>query len=283
MNMTKLRWAAPLAFLAAVNVVVLAGAAWNRSGSPEASVVLTERELSLAREYSSDENSGAGFALQLCRFCEDPSWFGRAKLEALGFDVEGYLGQELRTRKRPLQRKAYAVLEYDGPAWQAALQRERRALEKLQAQVASGEVGSEHIKAAEDRLRRMQALDSRLLPVDVGRDPQILRTSYPDASRYIIAPATVRMRECRGRQCAEPAYGQVADILTGSIHVPARFHRVFDSAFGSERPWWSYGSLLWARDLEGPRYRVELHYGRRHEPWVGRIEPSGDPGGAGQK
>lgn len=268
MGMRTARWASALVLLLLVNVVVLGGAAWNRSGPPEATLTLTERELPMSRSFVSDENSGVGLNLQLCG-AGDTSWFDEAKLKALGFDPEAYIAQDEASRKRPLPRRAYAVLEFSGPAWEEALRRERQKVTEPRAQIDAGEA-VQGLEAPDQRLRRMQTRDSRLVPVDAGNDPQALRKRYPDSARYVITPAQVRMYRCFLSGCETPVYGRVTRILTRSIHVPVEYHGILAEALGRERPSW--GSSYYDKDVPGPRYRVTLHYGSRYEPWIAGIE-----------
>lgn len=273
--MINIRWAAALAFVLVVNAWVLAGAAWNRAGTPEAALELTERELPLSRHFRSDENSGLALSLELCHGCPGRDWFDEEKLSALGFDPEGVRKQDGARRKWPLPRYAYIVLEYNGPAWEAALQQRRRELETLREQ---GEPDPGKIEDAEERLRRMEKRDSRLLAVDVGSDPEALRRRYGDNSRYLIAPAEIGMQRCWGDKCKEPVYGRISHILGRTIHVPAQYHATLAQAFGSERAGWPWGMLYYQDDVSGPRYRVRLHYGARYEPWLTAVEPNGPEG-----
>lgn len=92
--------------LVLVNIIVLAGAAYNRSGDPIASLQLTERELSLPyyRAYNKKENSGLALRLSwkvAPNFSEknrynryslsnytSPNWLTENKLKELGIDIE---------------------------------------------------------------------------------------------------------------------------------------------------------------------------------------------------
>lgn len=275
--MKMVRWALAPVFLLLVNALVLAGAAWNRAGTPEAALVLTERELPLARQFRSDENSGLGLSLELCRDCPAGDWFDERKLKALGFDPEGFRAQEGARRKWPLPRRAYAVLEFNGLAWEAALQGRRQELKALRAQ---DEPDIAEVEDAEERLRRMEVADSRLVAVDAGTDPEALRRRYADTTRYLIAPAEIRMQRCWGKECMEPVFGQVSHLLPQTIHVPVQHHGSLAEALGGDRSDWSWIAPYFRGEGAGPRYRVRLHYGARYEPWVAAVEPAEGPADA---
>jgi hypothetical protein len=70
------------------NAVALVGVARNRSGEPEAEVLLTERELPFAPW--TDETTGVFLRLEWQRSLPgskvETPWLDRAKLESLGFD-----------------------------------------------------------------------------------------------------------------------------------------------------------------------------------------------------
>lgn len=275
MRMKIARWAAALAFLALVNAFVLAGAAWNRAGSPEASLLLTEREVPLSRHFRSDENSGLGLSLALCRDCPEQGRFGVEKLKSLGFDPEAFRTRDHEHRKWPLPRRGYVVLEFEGPVWEAALAQRRQELEGLRSQA---EPDARELEEAEERLRRMAARDSRLVPVDVGSDAEVLRRRYADNTRYLITPAEIRMQRCWRDDCSEPVYGRVSHVLTRTIHVPLQYHGILAEALGGGRSGWNWTALYFRREVAGPRYRVRLHYGARYEPWLAAVEPIGPVG-----
>src|SRR5262249_34231893 len=85
----------PIAIVVVVNALMLAGAAVNRSGEPEARVRLTERELRLATP--GDRDSGRELILDAvdqrvdaavadAAVSEGTRWFDAQKLRAVGFD-----------------------------------------------------------------------------------------------------------------------------------------------------------------------------------------------------
>ena len=246
------------------NAVALVGVARNRSGRSEAEVLLTERELPMAPW--SDESTGAFVRLEWQHSLPGSKvewpWFDRAKLESLGFDCARW-EEEVRERYgRMVPRRAYVVLEYDGPAW-------ARWLEAREAEPEG--------KDGEDA--RVSA--SRLVPIDVGLDPGELRRLYPDRSRCLIVPAIVgagRTEDGPGGKVV--LGGQILYVLVSEIHVPKDLGallaalRATDAAVpvpprDEGRP----GPPVPQHRHAPPRYEVLLRYGVRHEPWVAEVRP----------
>ena len=247
-----------VALIAAVNGIVLAGAAWNRSGTPEATLALTERELPESWRRASNENSGIALALRFQHLPEYP-WLDRAKLQSLGFDLAEH-ATDAERYKDPLSRRGYVVLEFDGAAWSNLLQEKEQALVEMPARIQAGEATEQQQKFAQDSLERMRTEESRLVPVDAGPDAGALRARFPDPERYLIAPARFDVRRYyRHAAGAAPAEGYLRGILVDTIHLPADLHPALAEAKRQGSP--------------QPRYRVTLHYGRRHEPWIGELVP----------
>jgi hypothetical protein len=277
-----MRQAGPVLAVAVVilaNAVALGRAARNRAGEPEAELLLTERELPLAPW--SDESTGAFLRLEWQRSfpgskVESP-WFDRAKLESLGFDCSYPPdGEDARERyARMVPRKAYVVLEYDGPAW-------RRWLEAREAEPSMKDAPPQNPRASA----------SRLVPIDAGLDPDALRRLHPDRSRCLIVPAIVGPRwtgleEREGDRAGKAVVaGRIQSILVSELHVPKDLGallaslRAADSALpgparprDGDRP----GTPFPRRRHTSPRYEVLLRYGAHHEPWVARVGPRAMP------
>jgi hypothetical protein len=200
-------------------------------------------------------------------------WFDRKRLEELGSDLSAMTDAEEGAGRRyrsGQERKAYAVLEYDGAAWQTWLADERQKLEKMQAEVESGKVTAKTLEGAQKRLVWNEANASRLLAVDVGRNPETLRQRYSDRSRYIITPALVRLNyrypvKEKG-VVKEPAryYGSIVRILTDSIHVPGGMQTPLAALQKRSSKYRSpvYYEGAKQADPKQARYRVTLVYGR---------------------
>jgi len=263
--------------LLATNLYVLVGVAWNRSGEPDAELVLTERELTLPYRES-DEETGLALKLEwgewgLWRDQED-LWFDKAKLEEIGFDCSfppGLAGAP-EFYRRQVSRKAWIVLEYDGTAFQERLDRLRKGIDQVAADLQKRKATSQDLAAAKERLQGSEKRDSRLIPVDAGRDAGALRTRYPDRHRYLIVPASVRAsvdppcspdpmtsEQPTGR--FSRVAGMIDGILTDQINVPLRWRPLLTRIRTT------------SKEGNGPRYAVTLRFGRRREPWIAELRP----------
>jgi len=75
-----------------VNIMLLAGVWYNRTGPPDAVITLTERELPLLNAQEDD----SGIALRIAYRTQNETWLDRAKLEELGFDYpDGEIARNL--------------------------------------------------------------------------------------------------------------------------------------------------------------------------------------------
>ncbi|NIP73959.1 MAG: DUF4824 family protein, partial [Gammaproteobacteria bacterium] len=213
--MRRMGLAGAFALVVLVNGAVLAGVAWNRSGTPDATLPLTERELRVHyNTFRNRENSGVALSLITTRTTRSPQWLGEAKLRQLGFEPQRLRDGGSEYRKSPLPRRAFVVLEHDGPAWAALLKAKEREVAQLPARIEAGERTERHLEQARQALERMRESASRLVPVDVGIDPEALRNQYSDRRRYAVMAAEIRMGY-GGR-------GSIGRILSGPIHVPVR-------------------------------------------------------------
>jgi len=271
-------WAlvAGLGLIAATNAAVLAGVKWNRSGEPDATLALTQRELDLPI-YQIEENTGLSLSLFLGgepAWQEDAApWLDRRGLAELGFDVrvapEAPNAAEHYVKALP--RQVFAALEYDGEAWAAWLLRAEARLAEAEAKVASGEMAAKRLEELREELEKQRQGHSRLFVVDAARDADTLRQRHPDRSRVAVVPVVVRLVYL-WRNGARPARltGHVEPVVT-TIHVPVSLRPVLDGVAakmraeqersetpGVYRPW----------TPAPPRYAATLTFGRRHEPWL---------------
>lgn len=287
-------WAV-VAIVLATNVVILGRVAHNRSGEPEAVLQMTERELSLS--YSVEENTEISLAVDYQRFRpfdenRDPGWFDQSKLEAVGYDCSLPLtsGSAERHYGKALPRTSYVVFEYDGDSWRAWLAAWERDLGAIVRQVDRGERAPEALKNAREQFEQVRKAGSRLLAVDAGSDPVELRRRYADRSRFLVAPAVVRLHFMRawrrkdGTFHAPYLHGDVEHLLVDEIHVPREIRGLLDQLRRLEQQderTARYGSLAMARHermKQGPRYRVTLHVGHRLEPWIVDVRPLNEQG-----
>lgn len=284
-----------IALLVIVNVIVLAGVIRNRSGAPEAVVELTERELPLGFYQGSADKENTGISLRLdwneypvyTKFLHRNNrgfrydWFDQAKLEAVGFDCSMLLTDakaELHYEKM-LPKKAYAVLEYEGIAWEAWRARAQQDLSEVVEKANKGALTQKDLKEAQDEYEHELKTHSRLFAVDAGSDPAKLRQQYPDNKRFLIAPAQVRLSYNRNynvdtkKNESPKLTGYITEILVNDINVPKSKRAVIDAlttgkAKNPPRYYYSYGV-----NKQEPRYKATLVYGKRYEPWIADIQP----------
>ena len=222
MKYASLVAAAALILLA--DAVALVHAARNRSGMPEADLILTNRELN----YHPDPDD-SGVALHLV-WVSPTTWLGRAKLEALGFDCSVAPSDPKAGGfySRQIPRAGFVAMEYDGPAWQAWL-------EELRKQTAQPD--------AIDHSR----FTSRLVLIDAARDAVALRARHPDRIRVLIVPAAFRISFV-----ANPAsFTGFLQEIPSVIHVPRPLSDGLRSG-PFDRVHLRYGSLLepWVTGVE---------------------------------
>lgn len=262
--------------LLSVNALVLAGVIYNRSGTPEATIVLTERELPLAYNYRSEENTGVALRLNWNQQDWKWDWFDRDKLAELGFDDVPELSEQRDGYYKHLPVNAYVVLEYEGLAWEKFRQEQLSRINNLPAQIASGKLDAEAAERQKKEFETSLRLASRLFAVDVGSDPETLRRHYPDTGRHLIMPAKVRASvswetKSDGRESERRLHGRIEQVLAQTIHVPRQHHGILEKLPWDERL--NAGSYYFnADDKRLIHYQVRLSLGKRHEPWIESIE-----------
>jgi hypothetical protein len=260
-----------LGLVLATNLVVFAGVAYNRGGTPDARLTLTARELPLAWTFGehpdSSENTGLSLQISWQRNGEaEAKLLTRAKLEALGFEFPAGDKPDWAHHKDLLDRKAYVVLEYDGEAWTALLKQRAAALAEAQAK-AKDDVARQHRQREHEHFANTA---SRLVPVDAGLDAATLRARYADGAKYLIAKARIAAypsyRDPQRPSDEYDIHGRVAELLPDTLYVPRQFHALVQQP-GQARP--GFG---WQADPDYatplPDYQITLAYGRRHEPWI---------------
>ena len=224
-------------WLAAALVVVSNLAAWrvaalNRSGEPEAVLVLTERELQLPAKQA--ENTALSLRLVFDRWRErgdtvvrEAGWFDRAKLESIGFDCSRPVTAESADyyRTRP-PRATYAALEY----------------------------------------AESSSLDSRLSLVDVGNDAAALRQRHPDRRRVAIVEATAVIRHVVNPGQPPFLMGRVTSVLPAEINVPREWRGALEGLQSDDQ------AGRWPPPQREPRFRVTVTWGKRLEPWITNVE-----------
>ncbi len=271
---------AGLALLLATNAVALVGVAYNRSGEPDSTLSLTQRELILPYVWGLEsENSGIALTLQwrvLPARNDDPSdsglsyggwgvpgWLDEAKLSALGFDVtpRGDTVRDARRIERQLPREVLLVLELGGPVYEQSLQRAREYAQS-EAALAAANPGKDEFRNraahAKERLDSEENRETRLFVIDAGLDPGALRARYPDGSRYAIVRGQIQPHVILSAgKSRTRAY--IAGLSIGQINVPHAFRRVFEPMVKLHRTSGFDPSF---------RYVVAVAFGKRFEPWI---------------
>jgi len=249
-----------LALVVASNAVVLAGAAWNRSGMPAATLVLTEREATLPwRRVDDDTGLSLGLTLGGADWWDDDftPWLDRTKLAELGFDVS--VAPDDRDAwnfyRGTLPRTVFVALEYDGDAWARWLVRQDERLAEIARRLDAGIEKRADLEAEQERLEDERRSHSHLFAVDAARDAATLRQRYPDRTRYASVRAVVRLHR-RDQQGERPArlLGRIERLLVARVHVPLALRPELDAAAAEEQA--------------ERRYTATIAFGRRHEPWL---------------
>lgn len=271
---------AGLAIIVLSNAVVLGGVAYNRSGEPEATLRLTERELDSA-EWGALQSEKSGLAMRLSwrtpavtlknedpadsidrsAFNRNANWLNQAKLAELGFDVRAdvsHATDEERDR-RAVEKQVYLVLEFDGPAYQSSLKWTEEQVERIRnrSPAARHQPTQDPVEYALNALERERNRNSRLFVVDAGLDPAVLRQKYPDRTRYAVVSGRVRPSYWRAGSDRRPVTGYVSAVNIDDINVPLELRPVFE---GRQPTRWN------SRGGDQPGFAATIVYGRRLEP-----------------
>jgi len=265
---------AAIALLVVSNGWVLAHVAMNRSGQTDSETELTARELSYYGTRSDDssvvlllrwQNTAPEYAPQV-----EPGWFDGKKLEELGFDVSepaNSPGAE-RYYRNLRSRKVFVALEFDGPAWE-------QWLKDHEPQIREGTQYAPRI-SVEDRMEIERQTASRLVAIDVARDPAGLRRKYPDRTRVMILEGLVRAvrepdRPASAVAPARAAYvrGAISRIAIESINVPEPLSSRLRGQ-SSYVPWTSDGNQV---KIQPPPFAATLRAGSKYEPWIVDVKP----------
>ena len=264
---------AGLVLIGLVNALALGGVAYNRSGEPESTLSLTERELWPPHDWAGrKENSGLALHLQwrvpqrdapnasLLRMAPDawavPSWLDESKMASLGFDMRLAPARRevdpMSGYERKLPREVFVVLELDGPAYRAALERAASAAKELETKNERGD-GK---RVADEMMGRETRRSSRLFAVDAGLDREALRGRYHDRARYAIVRGQVRPTWLKASN--EPA-GFITELSAAVVNVPLEMRSVFEAVA-------RHGDLT---PNGGTRhFEARVAFGQRLEPWL---------------
>jgi hypothetical protein len=202
-------WLVPLIIPPAFTALTLARVALDRR-DVRGPTVLTQRDYTLSR--STAENTATSVRLNWQPAPPPPdTWFDREKLRELGFDVSVDPARSDAERRygQLLSRDAFVVFEVrDTPSVPSS----------------DGRVGPE----------------SRLVPVDAGRDADVLAARYQDSRRFLITAASVRaVHQTRGGR--PYVTGSILNVDPSRIHVPPTLAgsraASFEIVLGYSRRW----------------------------------------------
>lgn len=281
-----------IALIVLTNVVVLAGVAYNRSGEPDATVALTERELHWqnSRSWTDREDSGLYLILKWSMpgyydYYWKPrgnNWLNENKLKELGFNTSYPLDKKKASRyySRQMPRQAYVVLEFGGDAYQDWLKKSRERIEEKRRELSEEKKPGKRKNLENDIKNKENSLvtQSRLFAIDAGTNPKALRKQYPEKSKYIITPAIFKIsmqytqvEKDQPRSSAKRYLsGRVRKVSISEIHVTSDYRSFFTSDIKTHTKTYLPRNKPLS-DLE-PRYQVTLNYGKRHEPWIADVK-----------
>lgn len=281
-----------VALIVLTNVIVLAGVAYNRSGEPDATVQLTERELHWRHGWDRTDKEDTGLYLRIewnmlgfkerWDYTHKKNWMNGEKLAEMGFDTNFPLEDKKASRyySRQLPRQAYVVLEFNGDAYQNWLKEAKQRIEEIKQELIE-EKKKKKKKSLENNIKRIQQeliTQSRLFAIDGGRDPELLRKKYFDKSKYIITSAvfdismnyTPRKKEDPKSTKTPYLSGWIRNLSIPTIHVTSDFRDFFRTDIKTHTQ--RYIPLDKPLSDGEPRYRITLNYGQRYEPWIAGVQ-----------
>jgi hypothetical protein len=262
-----------LGIIALANGVAIANAAYNRTGEPTSTLVVSGREARTSTRWSFDEHENSGLAIELL-WCLAPhrdeylggcwdhraAWATSAKLVELGFhldvDPKGSNAAEHYNRIAP--RPVFLAMELDGEAYEQSVEqlRDRARRDSIAAQEHpdSATLRREATNVQQER-DRVERRSSRLYIVDAALDPSELRAKYSDRSKYAIVRGTIRPRLDIESKTLR---GEIADVQGLTINVPHALRPLFDR----QRPRGRY-------EIDTlPSMAITVGWGRRFEPYI---------------
>jgi len=270
---------AGIGLIIVTNAIVLAGVSYNRSGEPETTITLTERELSLPYRYlGKEENSGIhlrlthrsrdnGYFSRDYQPAESLDWFNKEKLASLGFDVSQPINGDIEERyyQRLSEKEVFLVLEYNGMAYQSVLEAAQKHVNDLLAEQNrnNGINNGNKLSRAENNLSREKTSASRLFVIDAGLDRDVLREKYADRAKYILMKGLVKGRIKDDRSSGPRLVGYIKSLSNKTVHVPLQHHDVLEAvvAEGTRR-----------KQFDPPRFEATINIGQRLEPWLVGVE-----------
>ena len=113
----------------------------------------------------------------------------------------------------------------------------------------------------------------------------MLQARHADRNRYAVVEALIRPSLERDDDDAPIVRGSIVGLTVGRVHVPPSLGR----SLAPFRPTESRRQTAEREREEArsgwpaptpPRYRADLVFGRRYEPWLAGVASSGEPKGS---
>jgi hypothetical protein len=274
------------------NAVVLLHVWANRKAPPESSLVLSQRELTPAYEWTvSKEDSGLDVRFDVRTDTVRPKqpdpgengdlqygwnqvpWLTVEKMRSLGYRLSS--GEIADADRRNMQKlppkEVYVALELDGDSYRHALQETQQDAARDEQKAMSDAEDKALAREARDSRERADAeqnTSSRLFCIDVAIDAAALRKLYGNRSRIAIARGTVQPT-IYGRAGHWHVAGQFSGLRIPQVNVPLRYRQAFGSSrnIGYE-PLAAVAVSGRTADPDSSHYEVTVAWGHRFEPWI---------------
>ena len=259
-----------------VNLIILLGVLSNRNGTPDFEGFLTERELNLPWRM---HNENSGMSLQVVWRTGGnnsysgrgfPAWFDAKKLTELGFEVETLSNADDNRQyyNNQLPKEVYVVLEYNGAAYENCLEIVENELIETGKKILLNPDDKEQIRifeTAKENFEDEKVTKSKLFAIDVGGDHGLLRERDTDRSMYIITKGLVRPRVFF-EEDSNQVVGYITKLSVNKIHIPLKFKKELEVLLNKK--------MTRSNENTPPRYKIELAYGKRLEPYIVSVKPS---------
>lgn len=253
---------AGLSILIVTNLVVLSGVAFNRMGDATTQLALTERELSLFDfSRAADENSGVSLSIKWRVPTEaDDMYYGfsakdltltKDELLALGFNrIDSVNNPWVESRE------LYWAFEFDGALHKAEIEKVDATYQTALA-AYNEQPSDENLRQKNQlsrNLEREKSSNSRLFFIEAAVDYDSLSTKYDRQKNVLIVKGVTKPYY----NSNDMAYHlTLRHLSVEKIMVPLEYVEVFSGLENRNR-----------RDINPPRYRVDIKWGARLEPWI---------------
>jgi hypothetical protein len=217
----------------------------DRAGEPDAELHLEAREFFVISAFPTEDS-----VVTLKLLWTNPTiqyfpkqgpadWFDRAKLEETGFDVamppESSQATEFYSREQ--SREVFVALELGGPFREKWLASRKAQLETQPNQ---------NKQQLEEGIENERQTGTRLIAIDVSRDPAELRRKYPNRQQVIILRGLARLQRENAESDRPPRLrGYLMNLVNDSLYLNREF-----------------------RPLANRPFLVTVAEGTRYEPWI---------------